>query len=207
MPYTLYGWPQTGSMAVEAALAEADIPHVFVAISRKTDENLQPAFTAINPRQQLPALVTPDGTVVTEGPAILSHLGDAHPAAGLIPAPGSSARARHDRWMAFFHANVYEAMLRELFPDRYTTDPAGAPAVSAAATGYVRHHFVIFDGQIGAGPFVFGDRLSMLDIYVWMLCAWVDADWLRAHCPAIQRLKTAADARPALAAVAQRHFG
>jgi GST-like protein len=207
VPYTLYGWRQTGSMAIEAALAEGGIAHDFVAISRKTDQNLRPAFTAINPRQQLPALVTPDGTVVTEGPAILAHLGDAHPAAGLIPAPGSSDRARHDRWMAFFHANVYEAMLRELFPDRYTGDPAGAPAVATAATGYVRRHFVIFDAQIGAGPFVFGERLTMLDIYVWMLCWWVDAAWLTAHCPAVQRLKDAADARPALVAVAQRHFG
>lgn len=207
MPYRLYGWRQTGSMAIEAALAEGGIAHDFVAISRKTDENLGPAFTAINPRQQLPALVLPDGTVVTEGPAILSHLGDAHPAAGLIPVPGTPDRARHDRWMAFFHANVYEAMLRELFPQRYTTDPAGAPAVSAAATDYVRRHFVLFDGQIGGGPYVFGDGLTMLDIYVWMLCWWVDADWLRDRCPAVRRLKDAADARPALAAVAQRHFG
>lgn len=207
MGYRLYGWRQTGSMAIEAALAEAGIAHDFVAVSRKTDENLAPAFTAINPRQQLPALVCPDGTVVTEGPAILAHLADAHPAAGLIPVPGSTARARHDRWMAFLQANVYEAMLRELRPERYTDDPAGAPAVKSAATAAVERHFQILEGQLGPGPFLFGTALQMLDIYLWMLCWWVDSDWLEATCPGITRLRDSAQARPALAAVWQRHFG
>jgi glutathione S-transferase len=207
MGYRLYGWRQTGSMAVEAALAEAGIAHDFVPVSRKTDENLSAAYTALNPRQQLPALVCPDGTVVTEGPAILSHLADAHPAAGLIPAPGSGARARHDRWMAFLHANIYEAMLRELRPERYTDDPGGAPAVKSAATAYVQRHFEILDGQLGPGPYAFGDRMQMLDIYLWMLCWWVDADWLDGSCPAVARLRDAAQARPALSAVWDRHFG
>lgn len=207
MNYKLYGWRQTGSMAIEAALAEANIAYDFVPVSRKTDENLGPAFTAINPRQQLPALICPDGTVVTEGPAILTHLADAHPAAGLIPVPGSTARARHDRWMAFLHANVYEAMLRELRPSGYTDDPAGAPSVKSAATAYVQRHFQILEGQIGPGPFLLGERIQMFDIYLWMLCWWVDADWLAATCPHITSLRDAAQARPALATVWERHFG
>lgn len=207
MGYKLYGWRQTGSMAIEAALAEAGIAHDFVPVSRKEDENFGPAFTAINPRQQLPALVCPDGTVVTEGPAILTHLADAHPLSGMIPTPGSTARARHDRWMAFLHANVYEAMLRELRPQSYTDDPTSAPSVKSAATAYVQRHFQILDGQLGLGPFLFGERLQMLDIYLWMLCWWVDADWLAATCPGITRLRDAAQARPALATVWARHFG
>jgi glutathione S-transferase len=207
MGYRLYGWRQTGSMAVEAALDVAGIAHDFVPVSRKTDENLGPAFTAINPRQQLPALVCPDGTVVTEGPAILSHLADAHPEAGLIPAPGSSARARHDRWMAFLHANVYEAMLRELRPANYTDDPAGAPAVKSAATAYVKRHFEILDGQLGPGPYLTGAGMQTFDIYLWMLTWWVDTDWLSGACPGLFRLREAAQAHPALAAVWVRHFG
>ncbi len=207
MTYRLYGWRQTGSMAIEAALGVAGIAHDFIPVSRRTDENLGPAFTAINPRQQLPALVCPDGTVVTEGPAILAHLADAHPAAGLIPPAGSTARARHDRWMAFFHANGYEGMLREIRPGRYTDDPAGAEAVKSSATAYVKRHFIIFEGEIGPGPFFFGERLSVLDIYVWMLCYWLDLDWLAETCPRVHRLMRAADALPALAEVWQRHFG
>ncbi len=207
MGYKFYGWRQTGSMAIEAALDEAGIAYDYVAVSRETDENYKPEFTAINPRQQLPTLVCPDGTVVTEGPAILSHLADAHPQAGLIPLPGSSLRARHDRWMAYLHANIYEGMLREFYTDRYTEDAEGVPGVKAAAIAYVKRHFEILEGQLGPGPFTFGDRMQMLDIYLWMLCWWADADWLAGNCPGIFRLREAAQARPALAAVWARHFG
>lgn len=207
MGYKLYGWRQTGSMAIEAALAEAGIEHEYVPVSRKLDENLGPAFTAINPRQQLPVLVCPDGTVVTEGPAILTHLADAHSSSGLIPVPGSTARARHDRWMAFLHANVYEAMLRELRPERYTDDPACAGSVKSAATTYVQRHFQLLESELGPGPFVCGERLQMLDIYLWMLCWWVDTEWLNAACPNITRLRDTAQSRPALSTVWARHFG
>jgi len=91
--YTLYGWRQTGSMAIEAALEKAGVASELIPVSRATDENLTKAFARINPQRQLPALALPDETLIAEGPAILSHIGDAHPAAGLIPAPGSSARA------------------------------------------------------------------------------------------------------------------
>jgi GST-like protein len=207
MGYVLYGWRQTGSMAIEAALAEAGVAHDFVPVSRKTDENLGPAFTAINPRQQLPALVLPDGTVVTEGPAILAHIGDAHPEAGLIPPPGSSARATHDRWTAFFHANVYEAMLRELRPANYSLNGVGAEEIRQAAIQYTQRHFVLFEAELTRGPFLLGERLQVFDIYLWMLCYWVDGDWLARTCPRIHDLKLSGDARPLLAEVAQRHFG
>jgi GST-like protein len=204
--YRLYGWRQTGSMGIEAALIEAGVPHQVIEVDLQADANLAAEFTALNPRQQVPTLVLPDGTVVTECPAIMAHIADAFPQARLAPEPGSSARARHDRWMAFFHANIYEGMLREAYSDRYTADPATAPAVSAGATDYVRRHFLIFEADLGEGPYLFGQRLSMSDILLWMLCHWTDADWLVATCPKIERLRATASARPALAAVLERHY-
>lgn len=194
-------------MAIEAALAEAAVPHRFVPVSRASNENRGEAFSRINPRQQLPVLQLPDGTVVTEGPAILNHIADAHPHTRLAPPPGTPARARHDRWLAFFHANVYEAMLRELAPARYTADPAGAPAIRTAATRYVQDHFILFENELIHGPYLQGDAPTMFDIYLWMLAHWVDAGWLAAHCPRIHTLTATASQRPHLAPVLARHFG
>lgn len=205
--YRLYGRSQTGVMAVQAAMAEMGLDHDYVAIARPRTPEETAALAAINPRLQVPVLIHPDGTVITEGPAILAHLADAHPGAGLIPAPGTSARARHDRWLAFFHANVYEAMLRELSGHRYTIDIAGAGAVQDAATAYIRRHFLIFEDEIGENPFLTGTRLTVFDIYLWMLCYWIDKGWLEANCPRITRLWRLAAARPALAAVGAAHFG
>jgi GST-like protein len=210
MGYTLYGRRQTGSMASEAALALTGADWTFRQTPRPATEGDLAALQAINPRGQVPILIHPDGTVITEGPAILLHLVDAFPAAGLAPTPGSSARAWHDRWLAFFHANVYEAMLRELFPDRYTLDPAGGPAVAAAATAYVRRHFLIFEAEVASRPsqaFLCGSTLAALDIYLWMLCFWMDADWLATNCPGLTAHWHRARAVPALATVEAAHFG
>ena len=205
--YRLYGWRQTGSMVIEAALEEAGVAYQLIGVDRRTDENLRPEFTAINPRQQLPALMTPDGTVVTEGPAILSHIADAFPQARLSPAPGSSARASHDRWAGFFHANVYEAMLREAYPARYVDDPAAEASLVRAATAFIHRHFLIYDAALGDGPFLSGGRMQMIDLYVWMLTWWVNGDWLASSCPRVSRMQAAVQARTVPAAVWQRHFG
>jgi glutathione S-transferase len=204
--YLLYGRTQTGVMAIEAALDEAKLPYRFISLAKPLTDADTAAFARINPRVQVPILIHPDGTIVTEGPAILHHIADASPQAHLIPPPGSSARARHDRWLAFFHANVYEGMLRELYPARYTDDPASAPALQSAATGYVRQHFQIFEAVKDSGPYLLGDAFTVFDIYLWMLCYWIDKDWLTLNCPRIARLWTTAAARPALARVAERHF-
>lgn len=205
--YTLYTRRNTGGAAVEAALAEAGAPFAAVDVPRYPSPGELAAFRAINPRGQVPVLVHPDGTVITESPAILTHIADSFPAAKLIPAPGSSGRAFHDRWMAFFQANVYEAFLREAYPDRYVVDPAHAPEVKAAAESYIGQHFEIFEQVLtDDGPYLLGNRFQVIDIYVWLLVWWSDRDWLARHCPKVHRLWQAAGARPALAEVAARHW-
>lgn len=206
-PYLLYGRTQTGVMAIQAALDEAQVPYTYIPLPQPQTEAEKAAFTKLNPRLQVPILIHPDGTIITEGPAILHHIADAFPEARLIPPPGSTLRARHDRWMGFFHANVYEAMLRELAPARYTDDRATAPAVQSAATRYVRPHFTLFEAALDSGPYLLGDDLTVFDIYVWMLCFWVDRDWLALTCPRTARLWATANARPALVRIAQAHFG
>lgn len=210
MTYRLYGRRQTGSMVVEAALGLTGADWVMQDTAKPKTEAELAALQAVNPRGQVPILIHPDGTVITEGPAILLHLADAFPAAGLAPRPGSSARAWHDRWLTFYHANVYEGMLRELFADRYTSDPAGGPAVASAATVYVRRHFVIFEAELtprlGSG-FACGAQPSVLDLYLWMLCFWMDAAWLEANCPALSTLWQRMRVMPALAPIEAAHFG
>ena len=210
MTYRLYGRRQTGSMAIEAALNLIGAEWQLEEVASDPSEAERAAFQRINPRGQVPVLVHPDGTVISEGPAILVHLADAFPAAGLVPVPGSTARARHDRWLAFFHANVYEGMLREFYADRYTDDPAGVSAVQSAATSYVRRHFQIFEAEVAARigkGFCCGDRVAALDIYIWMLCFWLEDGWLAANCPEMHALWLRTRALPALLPVEQAHFG
>ena len=145
--YRLYGRRGTGSAASEAALAE--VGAAFEVVEVPGDRGLAAAqgYLGVNPRGQVPALALPDGTAIAEGTAILLHLADVFPEARLAPPPGSSARARHDRWLLFFQANLYEGELRHYFPDRYVDDPDAAGSVMRAADAYVKRHYVLFETE------------------------------------------------------------
>ncbi len=204
--YVLYGGPGSGSVSVEAALREAgaDFETVHVDTSRK--EHFDKAFTAINPRQQIPALILPDGTVLTEAAAIMLHIADAFPKANLAPRPGSTARALHDRWLVFLAVNIYEGELRKAYSGRYSDDPGHASSIASAAVKYVERHYLILEKQISAGPYFLGHPFSVLDIYIWMLAQWMEQDWLAENCPKVLALANAVKARPHIKPVQDAHF-
>ncbi|MGV3551390.1 glutathione S-transferase family protein [Rhizobium sp.] len=199
--YKLYGSFGSGSAAVEAALAETGVAYEVVMTNTKEDAHLTDAYRAINPRQQVPALELPDGSVMTEGSAMLLHLADAHPHTALAPAPGSSARAQHDRWLIFMAVNVYEGELRHFYPGRYSDRPA---SVVAKALEYVERHYMIVDEAI-KGPYFFGDTLTMLDIYIWNMATWTDPVRLAERAPKVHALMTTVRNRPLIAPIDAAH--
>jgi glutathione S-transferase len=205
--YKLYGWKLTGSLAVEAALAEAGVDFEIIPINIRADEHHTEEFGRINPRCQLPALGLPDGSVMAEGAAILQHIADAFAKFSLAPEPGTPARAQHDRWILFMAVNVYEGELRKIAPERYTDDPACAQSVKNAANTYVDRHYKLLDDAIGDGPYFFGEEFTVLDIYIWMLAQWLDQEWLSRECPKVKRLADAVADRPKIAPIHAYHFG
>jgi glutathione S-transferase len=204
--YRLYGYPGSGSATVELALAAGKIAHDIVDLDPEAGDLSSPAFLAINPRGQVPALCLPDGSVVTELPAILTHLADANPDSGLAPPAGTSARAQHDRWLAFTHANIYEAMLRMYYSARYTTDPTGGPGIKAAAEAYAMRHLAMLDDVVKDGPFLLGPAPTGVDFLIWVILSWLDTDRVAGCAPRLLRLADALTTDGRLAAVATRHL-
>ena len=205
--YKIYGWKLSGSLATEAALKEAGADYEIIPVNIKAGEQHEAEYGRINPRRQVPALALPDGSIMTEGAAILLHIADAHPQSRLAPPPGSSERAQHDRWLFFFAVNVYEGELRKLNPQNYVTSADCAEAVKTVADSYVEMHYRIFEEALGEGPYTFADTFTALDIYVWMLAQWMPPEWLAEVCPKINRLVESAKARPNIAPVQKWHFG
>lgn len=204
--YKLYGTRLTGTCAAHAALEEAGASYEVVEVDTREGEHLTENYRRINPRQQVPALELPGGEILTEGPAILIHIADAHPSSGLAPPFGSTARAQMNRWLVFLAVNVYEGELRKLFPERYTDRADGAAGVRSSAGAYVRRHYEILENA-PAAPYFFGEDLSVLDIYVWMLCQWMDRVWLETHCPRITALAERVKVRPKIAPIHDLNFG
>ena len=101
----------------------------------------------MNPLAQIPTLVLPDGSVMTESAAILIHLGLAHPESGLLPA--DAHRAQMLRGLVYIAANCYAAIGIIDYPERWCSDAdeddrkrinAGTRQRLALPVGRVRRH-------------------------------------------------------------------
>ena len=205
--YLLYGDIRSGSAVVEMALAEAGATVTLRDVRLSDGAQLDPAFLCINPAGRLPVLVLPDGTVLTESLAILLTLCELHPAAGLLPPPASAERMTALRWMALAAGEFYPAVSRDDYPERFTTDPAGAPAVRDAAHEFARVFWRRVEGEAAPNPFLLGERFCVADLYLAVLSRWaVPKPWFGEACPRVDCLAAAAAARPACAAAWRRHF-
>ncbi len=173
MTYTLYSNKGSGGFAVEAALAKSGAPVRVVTIDYNKNEQQSAAYARINPMMQVPAMTLPDGTLMTESAAMVMHIANAFPGAGLAPTPGTPAHGQFLRWMLFMAVNLYEADLRYFYPERYTTDAAAAATVKASGAAHMAKSFAVLERALN--PFLLGADLSIADVYLAMLAKWSPA--------------------------------
>ena len=169
--HTLYWSADSGAFVVQAVLEELGQPYRCQVVNTARGEHRTPEFLALNPMAQVPVLRLPDGTILTESAAMVVHLCDAHPEAGLLPEPGAAARAQAYRWLFWLATGLYESDLRYYYPDRYTADPGSVEAVQEAALDRMDRLLEIAEGLL-PGPYALGDRFSAVDLYLFMLVQW-----------------------------------
>jgi glutathione S-transferase/GST-like protein len=204
--FTLYCRNSAGSMAPEALLAACGAEYKVIVLERRPDGSFHDFFLKINPKAEVPTLMLPDDSVMTESAAMMIHIADLFPAAGFAPAPGSPERAQFLRWQVYLATTLYMSELRMFYPDRYTADTAGAEAVKTRATEMMAREFAIYAEALGTRPFILGNRMSAPDIYAAMLCTWVpDMAALFAAHPNLARNYEAVLANPKIRAVWTRN--
>ncbi|RTQ37404.1 glutathione S-transferase family protein [Variovorax gossypii] len=171
--YTLYGAPGSGATPIHAALTLIGAQVDTVDIATWESEAERERVSGVNPMRQVPALVLPSGEVMTESAAILIWLGDRYPEAGLCPAPGDPMRSRYLRWMVYLPAAIYSMFWVRDEPSRLVPDPAAQPAMLERTAERIAHCWQLMDSQIDEpAPYLLGDRISMLDLYVTVMSRW-----------------------------------
>lgn len=203
MTYRLYNRIGSGGVAVEIALALADAPVELVELDSKAGTPLPESFRETNPWGQVPTLVMPDGTTMTETAAILIHLAACHPEKGLAPEPGTPAHGTFLRWMVFASVNLYEAVARAAYPFRYTTDSNATEATRAAAIERMGQALAVLEAAV-QGPFLLGEAMSLADVYVAMLFTWFRGE---TDAPRLAALRDAVREHPTMAPIWRRHYG
>lgn len=170
MTYTLYNRLGSGGFAAEAAMTLAGIPFKLELLDSTPSTPLPEAFRDVNPWGQVPALVTSEGTLITETAAILIWLAARHD--GLGPKPGTEAHGSFVRWIVFMGANLYEGVLRQTYPDRFVSNPDHVPEVVAAAAERNHAAYGLIETALAGQGTLLGGEISAADIFLAMLTVW-----------------------------------
>ncbi len=206
--FVLYGSAGSGSAVVEVALEWAGLPCQIVSAAEWQRGAGFEALKKVNPLGQIPTLVLPDGTVLTESAAILIHLGLAHPQSGLLPS-AASARALALRALVFIGANCYAAVSVSDYPERWCAEPDDATCarVRRGARVQLYRAWDLFADQFNAEPFLFGAQPTAADLLAAVVSKWSGA---RAHLtqarPGFLATLQRIDSHPRVAPVFARHW-
>ncbi|MEN3278722.1 MAG: glutathione S-transferase [Massilia sp.] len=148
-------------------------------------------FRAINPKGYVPALALDDGTLLTEGPAIVQYLADLAPAAGLLPAVGNVERYKVIGWLNYISTELHKNF-SPLF------NPAASEDMRAHARKMLSLRLDYVARQLQEREFL-GTRFSVADAYLFTVLGWADrvqvslAEW-----PVLEAYRARIAQRPAV---------
>ena len=163
----LYYIPEACSLSPNIVLREAgqafEIERVDPA-SGKTETGRR--YRDINPKAKVPALVLEDGTILTEGAAIVQYIADSHPETELAPPPGTLERARLQEQLNFIASELHKAFGPFFSP---TADDAAKRAARPQVESRLDHvEELLADGR----PYLLGERFSVADAYLFTVARW-----------------------------------
>ena len=189
----LYFIPFACSLATRIAIEEAELDADFVQVTPGAPLPDGRAFEVISPMGYVPALETRGGTVLTEGPAVLTYIADLAAEGVLAPAPYTDERYEMQRWLNFVSTEIHKAVFAPLM-NRSSTEGARDWARSLAPK-----RFAILSAQLENRAYLLGD-FSVADAYLLAVLNWCEyaglslADW-----PVLAAWRAAMRARPSVA--------
>lgn len=190
--YVVHGAAGSGSMPVEATLRLLGLPYRVVENAPWESKAAADRVGEVNRLRQVPAVILPTGELMTESAAILIHLADSHPQAGLAPAPDAPERAQFLRWMIYLPAQIYAMYWVRDDPSRLAPDKAHEQVILERTARRIADCWRMMDEQVEPGDYILGERMSVLDLYVTVMSRWTP------------RRKTFHQVAPKLSAVVRR---
>jgi glutathione S-transferase len=155
------------SLSPHIALYEAGLTFDTEAVDLVTKKTAGGAdFLTVNPKGYIPALVLDDGTVLTEGVAILLAIAGMVPGKALAPAAGTPGYLKLVEWLVFIATELHK--------------PAGGqfnPAMPAEAKSLLKDLLVrrldFMEQALGKAPYVLGETFSLADCYLFTVFSWL----------------------------------
>lgn len=157
----LYYYPGGCSQACHIALIEAGMPHQLVKVGRDRRTEDGRDFNLINDKGYTPALELDDGTILTEGLAILIFIAEK---SGQLLAKEGLARWRALEATAFMNTEIH----RNFIP----FFRGGSEQEKAQAAQTLLMRFGTLSDQLGERQFLVGAQMTIADCYLFIMLSW-----------------------------------
>jgi len=163
----LYFAPGACSQAPHILLHEIGISHDAARVDLKS-HTLEDgsSYYAVNPKGSVPALQLDSGEVLTENAVILQYLGD-RSAGDVLPPLGDFRRYRVLEVLNFITTELHKRF-GILF------NPEASDETKQFVTRDLRKKLDYIDRRLGDGPFLFGDTLTLPDVYLFVIARWTE---------------------------------
>ena len=164
----LYYSPGACSQAPHILMHEIGISHDAqrVDLRAKTLEDGS-SYLAVNPKGSVPAIELDNGEVLTENAVILQYLGDRSGSTDALPATGSFRRYRVLEWTNFITTELHKRF-------SYLFNPNASDEMKAMVIGDIGKKLDVVDAQLGDGPFLMGEELTIADPYLFVITGWTE---------------------------------
>lgn len=163
--YTLYTLPGSCSMGIVVLLEKLGVP--YTPVNRNDVEN----YADIVPTNQVPALKTEDGQIITEGAAVALYLLERHDSPMLPKDLGR--KAEFLRWMMFDYATLHPAYAK-LFAVklRAPLKAAEKKATLQVMADGVSSLWAVLDRELARKRFITGEEPSIADYLAAVYSSW-----------------------------------
>lgn len=204
--HRLLGCKGCGSAIVEAAFAVAKLPLEYEEVDYGAGSATRERLLSVNPLGQVPSLVLPDGTVMTESLAIIHYVNDLAPKAGLVPPKADPARIAFLRWSTFLVTTVYPTFSYGDEPAKWVEDVKGAKQLRESTDRHREAQWLKLE-EIAGEPWFLGEKMSAVDLYVAVMTRWRPGrKWFTAKTPRLLAVAEKTSATPGVADVIKRNF-
>ena len=187
-PPRLYYMPRTRSSRVLWLLEEIGERYELTEIAgvqRRSAEHLRR-----HPLGRVPALELGDGTTMFESAAICLQLADLYPAAGLIPAVGSSGRALVYQWVMFAVAELEGPLFRWI-------SELGEGTADSPARDRFTQAAVALESALSGGDWLLDAQFTVADVMCASVLQGADSREMLRPWPGLEAYVQRSESRPA----------
>lgn len=205
----LYSFFRSGtSHRLRIALNLKGLDTEYIAVHLGKEHHLTDEFKAVNPQQLVPALVTPEQTLI-QSPAIIEWLEEKYPTPALLPAD-ADGRAKVRALAAIVGCDIHPINNRRILEYLRKQFGADEAAINAWCGTWIAAGFDAMEAIIARPAsevrYCFGDTPSVADVYLIPqvesarrfkvdLTRWPKIMAIAAHCATLAAFADAAPAR------------